>query len=1402
MTGSLLRTVGRGPHRVESLRRGGRKRWHVALSALLLASTGLSPALAQGPATSSGTSPHGGQSTAPAASSAATSAQPSAYPLQCGTSPVQAVVAAPSIPPPTAEQLRALRLLEEEATSYVAGAREFRGTLTTIVRHHYEERRRRVLSTLDREIGLERKELSEARAEAIRRLEEFVARYSGANGDPQATPDAMFRLAALYEESAREDFEADLTTALTPAIRLYLRLIEEYPGYQEIAAVHYYLGHALTDAARIEEGQQAWRALACANRFQVRTDPSRDDALQVQPLPQDHDSKFWNEWFNKNPIPLDQRGGQRARADQLGVKEEELIFVDPYASCTPLPQDTQPGEEPRYLAEVWWQLGNHHFDALDKGGPYALNRAVSAYRHALEFKKPPLYGVALYKLAWAYFKQQRYRTAVSAFVDLLHYADEQEEKTGDAGADFRSEAYTYIAGSLTYVDFDGPPPSDPNIPRSDVLDVELDPLVAEERMSIAIDRVQDPSLIPQDKKWTAEIYKSLAQEFTEISQNRNAIRALEITANKFPLDRDAPLIVNKIAELYDQLSRYAPEGSPARAEYASKALAARMQLANYVGATPWTDANRDDPEALAAAEELVRVGLRRAAADHTNYARAYKDRAFQLSDPAEQTRLLNKAIEEYRLAAQGWQGYLHQDPSASDAYESRFWLADARFWSTVLQVPLGRSPTVDEARLAREAAVAVRDSNEDDKYRQPAAYYVVTLAEKLLEDEYRKYEESGGASGIPQRTEVTFEGEGEARRVRRVELEPQVQLAVCARDEYNARIPLAEDPEKNGLLYAFQAADYFFVYGQFEEAARRFRPLYEAYCGKNEWGYRAWEKLISMSNFEGRAEESRRLAEGKSCAYDEETRRAEEAIRKPVKQGVAYLDARKLYEEAEQMPEGPERDKKWRAAAAAYRVALDAAPDRDEAPEAAMNGAYAYKQVGEYDKAIAMYRLFLERYGDENTLRRLKNGDPKAQPPVPADRAKYEERVGFVSGAYQALAGAYVLFFDYPKAAETFDQISANTHFKSEERKLAAQQALGLYSSLDDAAGMARSRSRLNGLGATAEELAEADYVIASAPLAKWDERSPQEGSNRQARVAAETALENYYTRHQKQPAAAKFVVQAAYHMARIKRAVRSADTNKWWTRTIESFERYKAAAPRKDGQSIALGSPEASMAAEAEYTMLDAELKAKFDYDSGFHRYKGTVVEVVKKYQDDAVEAKRWYDKLQHVVDAYLSQEWATVAIARQGSVYDSLRTGLYNTRPPELKMFTDAQEKALRAAEESDNVELQDKADEIRLAVQTAWREKRDQELDSADAVVVDRYATAIVLARRYNLSNAAVTRAIRRLAFLTDVAGEAKMAQFTAGKKDLGYTPGMFQRMRPGVVTAPEAKGLPEPLPVSVP
>jgi hypothetical protein len=111
-----------------------------------------------------------------------------------------------------------------------------------------------------------------------------------------------------------------------------------------------------------------------------------------------------------------------------------------------------------------------------------------------------------------------------------------------------------------------------------------------------------------------------------------------------------------------------------------------------------------------------------------------------------------------------------------------------------------------------------------------------------------------------------------------------------------------------------------------------------------------------------------------------------------------------------------------------------------------------------------------------------------------------------------------------------------------------------------------------------------------------------------------------------------------------------------------------------------------------------------------------------------------------------------------------------------------------------------LQEKADAIRVQVETAWQQSRDRELEGADRVMVDRYGKAITMARRYNVSNPAIVRAIQRLAFFTDVIGEAKLSSYTQAIPELSYTPGMFLRIRPGLVTSPEPGAMPPPAPYS--
>jgi TolA-binding protein len=1341
----------------------------------------------------------------------------------------QRKVAPPPLPP-TPEQITGLNELKIEADAYEQSAKDYRATITRIVRQHYDERRKRILTGLDRELGTEKKALAEARAEAIRRLEVFVARYSGSNAQPEATPDAMYRLAALYDERARDLPPSETVASLRPAINLYKQIINQFPAYRETAGVYYYLGHALNDSNRLEEAQQVFRSIVCHNHYPypVAPDPKNPDRDKVGSLPQDHDNDYWTGWHHRFPTPESlQAATQEPKKGPPGAKPKkepeqpvvslETAYINPFPdTCTPLPQKVDPGKDPRYLAEVWWKIGDWFFDETDpKAGPFSFNRAVTAYRRSMQaslVERGVLHGVSMYKLAWTYFKQQRYEAAVRQFVELLRYTDEREKKTGDPGADFRSEAFTYIAGSLTYFDFAGPGEQEPFIPRSDVLDLERDARIAEQKMRIGIQRIQDDKLLPQDQKWSVEIFKSLASEYKEINQLRNQIEISDIILKNWPCYREAPMIQAGIADTYDELTRQSREGTAEYAENSARALDARSKLANYVVGSSvacqdkdkpcWAQCNKDDPEALMAAERLVRGGLQRAAADHTNFARAFFQKARETGDQSDRAELLARALQEYELAEKGWGGYLDQEPNAPDAYESRFWLAEARHGIVQVKVAMGQSPRANDVLRARQAAVAVRDSNEDDKFLEVSATYAVNLAVLVFNDQLRVYRESGGARGLPERAALKFEGEGENRKVVKEPLEPAARFLNLSQEEYIQRVPANVDVNKRIPMFRFNIAESYFLHGLFDDAKKRYAPIYEEDCGKSDFGYRAWERLITMSNLEGDVVSSRKLAEAqkeKSCATSQEQKTAEALIINPTLQEAAYLDAREAYTKAEGMKDGPERQEMWRKAAALYRAALEAAPDRDEAPEAAMNGANAYKQVSEYDKAIAMYNLFIGKYGDDKTLAKLQEGDPRAKPPAPPNPKKYESRVKFLKQAYEQLSKSYVLFFNYRKAAEEYDKISQVARFEEKDRRVAAKNSLILYANMGDRAKTDAARKRLLALNPTAEERAEADFIVARGEFNEWDDKGRDEGANREARGRGMYAMQRYHDANQKNPAANRFVVIAAYNVARTRRAGGDATFREWYKRTIQAYDRFRGSAPIKDGRSSALGSPQAAMAAECEYALLDEELRKSFDYDTNHHRYQGTTVDVISKYRAGAKDAEKYNAQLEHVIDAYLSPEWVVAARSRQGSLYDSLRTGLYNARPPGLKLFNDKEQKILDKFRNSDDPDDQEKADAYEQKRRELWRTTRDQELASADQIAVNRYTQAVFFARKYNVSNPAVDKAIQRLAFLTDIIGDDKMRQYAQTVKDFTYADGMFLRSRPGITSAPDPKPLPLPLPV---
>jgi len=1358
------------------------------------------------------------------------------------------------LPPPTPEQVSAYQAMSEEADAFQKGAHDYKDTITTIITLHYQEKKKAILGGLDREIGIEKDELKKARETAIKRLEDFVAKYSGPNAQPEETPDAMFRLAALYEERARSDDDpnANLGLELEPAIALYKRVVHEFPKYARLAGIYYYLGHALNDANRSNEAQQVWRSLVCHNHYPypVATDPKNPDVDTIGPMPQDHDEAYWKAWRMKYYRPEALKKGPKA----------DTTFDDPYPSdCASISQpDVLPGEKPKYVAEIWWRIGDWEFDQDDMGGgvvtdePSAVwdyNRAASAYQHAMKIdRKSVIYGVALYKYAWTLFKQQRYEQAVHEFVHLLNYTDERQKETGDPGADFRSEAYTYIAGSLDNYDFTGPGPDDPFIARPDILDTAKSPAEAEQKLHVAIDRVQDPRLIPQDKPWTIEIYRALALEFRAINQYKNALAVYQLTLDKWPMDPSAPETQNAIAEVYELLVRQTKIGDERR-QYEAKVLDAQTALAKYIGDTPWVDANKDDPEALQKAEELVRTGLKGAAITHTKNAQAAVEAEGQTSDGKEQLRLTNYALQEYKLAAIGWLGYLKQDENAPDAYKSRYFYADALHSQVRLEVVLHKvdaqqypPPSSDEIAKAMQAAVDVRDSDEDDAFIENAGNFVVDLADVDRDLAFQQYKDTGGTQGIEERTQPKLEGPDGSKTVVAEDIPPVIQKSMQARDEYIERVPPERDTEHNANDYAFYTADQYFLYGHFKQAQDRMQAIYEQHCGKDPTGYEAWKVLITMSNLQNDAARSRQLAEAEqkhSCAVtaNQQTEEKSGVLTTAVLQNAAFEDANKVFDEAQKRacinqdpsckPQpGPELDALWKKCGSMYETALRAAPGHKDAPAAAIDSAFCYKQIGQFDKAIELYNLFISNYGSEQNLDRLQHGgtDPQTKAKVGPDPAQYKERIKYLGMAYDALSTTYYGFFAYQRAAESFGKIASNPRFDDQRRANAARIAMVLYSNLGDRSNM----NKMYGIMVDpsthlpADKRAEADYLRASFDYGQWNPNGGESAGNAAARRQAVAALSSFHQANRNRAESARYELEAAYRVAKMMEAANDPAYRTWLKTTIadwEYFSSHPLTTTGPDGKNVSIqatDAPYSDYGGEAAFTLVDEQVHEKFDYSTGHHHYQGNVKDVIAAVDKDLGEAeKTWRPQLDEIAQKYKSFEWAAASIARAGTLYDSIRTGLDLVIP---KYFTPQQQALLnklqKIADQLNAAGQADKADQVQQqidatqdAVRSKWRETKDKYLEVCNQKMVSRYVTSALEARKYNVKDATVQGAVARLAFFTDYLGNDKMKAYVEQTPDplnpgsnLTYVDGEFLQWRSGVDEAPPPSGEPDPLPAA--
>ena len=266
--------------------------------------------------------------------------------------------------------------------------------------------------------------------------------------------------------------------------------------------------------------------------------------------------------------------------------DEETKYRSPYDGCVPLEAP------PAVVADAWRRIGRFHALMDTAAGPFRLNRGVTALRLSLASASAPLRSFVSLDLARAYLRQQRFGEAARVLLPVLASPD-----PSDPGLTVR--AAQLLASSLTYLDMEGPPESEPSTGDwPDPADAIVNPELLAQKMRIVVDRTDAPELAPAAPTTAPLVLRWLSWELMVAGHPEGARLAARKFLDRFPNHRDAPAAQWQELAALQMLPGPHKPGAPAALEATKLVEEARARLRRYVGDTPWTQANKDDPEAL------------------------------------------------------------------------------------------------------------------------------------------------------------------------------------------------------------------------------------------------------------------------------------------------------------------------------------------------------------------------------------------------------------------------------------------------------------------------------------------------------------------------------------------------------------------------------------------------------------------------------------------------------------------------------------------------------------------------------------------------------------------------------------------------------------------------------------
>ncbi len=726
-------------------------------------------------------------------------------------------------PTPTTAQLDALRLLEAEANGLIDRGRGFRQSVNGILVREHDRQLSRLRAGFDRQLTAERAAEAQARRHAIQVFERFLEMYPE---DTEYTPDVMFRLAELYyDESAFAKLEADersdqiaqdlqargLPTGNVPqapedyrcSVLLYRHIVARFPNYRLMDATHYLLGYVLKEMNREPEAMTAYKGLVCPSRFHYDRDHGFDLAAPLQPVDQPITcGHLFDILRPRGPAlispPLSggtSDGGVGGIAMQTaplspappGPATEPVGIPTDYNGCQPM--NGSNGQPSRYAGEVWYTIGDDHFDNIAGDDGNAL--AIAAYQAAMrasQHRRPvlpansgvpaaallgaggsgsgdipqppearalfdagvdygPFWSKALYKIGWAYFRMQNgYPSALRNFSFLMDYYDWVGAEA--AGQGNREDTVKWVGVIFSESDWGAGPGDDVVRCQQVVESVAHPPQDATRPFDCAgIMRIVSPSdperIVTARDPVSAAHAPPLPGHTAYIPHDRpwTPEAYLELAHDYFDQTKYYEAIT--LYDIFLALYPLHPKALDAQIAIAraynlqrqfDAAIAARARLVNFTEGSAWWNANNNHPEAQRRAEVEARNATHDTALRYheaaTNFrleAQRHLALARAATSPAEQRTEQAAAVEAFRRADQQYNLAIQ---SYAAFIENNPNDDDAYAFRYNLAQALFYSRRYGEAAQAYEA---VRESNENDQFLVPAAFMAVKSRENALQ---------------------------------------------------------------------------------------------------------------------------------------------------------------------------------------------------------------------------------------------------------------------------------------------------------------------------------------------------------------------------------------------------------------------------------------------------------------------------------------------------------------------------------------------------------------------------------------------------------------------------------------------------------------------------------------------